>query len=284
MPRPRIVVTATAEAVHPATEQFPFVVLTARGTAGRDGDAGRPVEVRINPQLAGEVRAAMDGLAILAAPTRPPAVPLAIALRVTGGQCDLDPDSALLELDERLARQLLTEIEQVATLSATDDRLTSLDRADWCLTYLAGSPLADVDSLDDDAWVLLDAEHAGELRAAHDDALRLDGETRVTTAAGVAWRCYPKHGDGEFTTSQLSRADLERLLQMLLAPEYAHLARWVDPTVPQPDLRTREGQALWALFDAVMRDADEDGISPTSGADDAAALYAVLGQFGLRVP
>jgi hypothetical protein len=281
MSRPRLVVTATAEAVHPATEQFPFVVLTARGNAGRN--AGRPVEVRVNRQLAGEVRAAMDGLAILGAPTRPAGAPLPIALRVMGAQCDLDPDLALLELDERLARQLLTEMDQVAALSAADDRVTSLDRADYGLTYLAGGPLDEAEFLDQ-AWVLLDTDRASELRAGTDDGPRLDGETRVTTAISVHWRCSPKHGDGEFWTSELRRADLERLLQMLLVPEYAHLARWVDPTVAQPDLRTREGRALWELFDAVMRDADEEGISPTSGADDAAVLYAVLGQFGLRVP
>jgi hypothetical protein len=284
MTRPRRVVTATAELVHPATEQFPFVVLTARGNAGRN--AGRPVEVRVNTHLAWEVRAAMDGLAILGVPVRPPAAPLTVALRVTGSQCDLDPNAALLELNEGLARQLLTEMEQVAVLNTDDDgpdRVVSVDCTDWQLTYLADSDAADGELLDDD-WALLGADRAAQLRAAQDDELRLSGETRVTTAASVHWRCYPKHGDGEFHTSELSRDDLQRLLQMLLVPEYAHLAGWVDPTVSQPDLRTREGQALWELFDAVMADANQEGISPTSGADDAAALYEVLGRFGLRVP
>jgi hypothetical protein len=280
MTRPRTVVTATAEAVHPATEQFPFAVLTARGNAGRH--AGRPVEVRINPQLAWEVRAAMDGLAVLGAPAQPPAAPLTVVLRVQGRQCDLDPNAALLELDQRQARQLLTEMDQAAALAADDDRVISVDRADWQLTYLADS--TDPDDVLDDAWALLDADRATQVRAGQDDELSLVGETRVTTPTGVSWRCYPKHSDGEFCTSELGRGDLERLLQMLLVAEYAHLARWVDPTVPQPDLRTREGQALWELFDAVMGEANEDGVSPTSGADDAAALYTVLGSFGLRVP
>jgi hypothetical protein len=277
MTRPRVVVTATAELVHPATVQFPFVVLTARG------NAGRLVEVRVNTNLAWDVRAAMDGLAVLGAPTRPVAAPLTVALRVMGRQCDLDPDAAFLELDERLARHLLREMDQVAGLGADDDRVVSVDRTDWQLTYLADSEVADDEILDDD-WALLDAARAAEIRAAQDEELYLSGETRVTTATGVCWRCYPKHGDGEFVTSELGRADLERLLQMLLVPEYAHLARWVDASVPPPDLRTREGQALWELFDAVMGEANEDGISPTSGADDAAALYTVLGRFGLRVP
>jgi hypothetical protein len=280
MTRPRVI-TATAELVHPATEQCPFVVVAARGNADRN--AGRPIEVRINTHLAWDVRAAMDGLAVLGAPARPPAAPLTVALRVAGSQCDLDPSAALLELDEQQARHLLREMDQVAALGADDDRLISVDRTDRRVTYLAGSGLDDDDVLDDD-WALLDAARAGEILAGQGDELRLDGETRVTTATSVHWRCYPKHGDGEFSTSELSRADLQRLLQMLLVPQYAHLARWVDPTVPQPDLRTREGQALWALFDAVMRDADDNGISPTSGADDAAALYEVLGAFGLRVP
>jgi hypothetical protein len=272
------VLTATAELVQPATNQVPFAVLLARGATGR------PVEVRIGPQLAWELRAAMDALAVLGAPARPAAAPLTVALRVMGSQCHLDPNAALLELDEPLVRQLLTEIDQVAALGQDDDRVISIDRTDRRLTWLAGSDLAD-DEVLDDAWMLLDTDRAATARAAAgDDEPRLDCETRVTTDASVSWHCYPKHGDGAFFTSELGRADLERLLQMLLAPEYAHLARWVDPNLPQPDLRTREGRALWELFDAVMGQANEDGVSPTSGADDAAALYTVLGRFGLQVP
>jgi hypothetical protein len=277
MTRVPTVLTATAEQVQPATEQVPFVVLTAYG------HAGRPVEVRIPPQLAVEVRAAMDTLAVLDAPARPPATPLTVALRVTGGQCGLDPDAALLDLDAQLAHQLLTEMEQVARLGVDDDQVLSIDRIDRRLTYLTTGSLDNPEPLED-SWVLLDAAQAAEARAAQEDGLRLVGETRVTTAASVAWRCYPKHGDGEFTTDELSRTDLERLLQMLLVPEYAHLARWVDAAVPQPTLGRPEGRALWELFDAVMGQANDEGISPTSGADDAAALYTVLGRFGLRVP
>jgi hypothetical protein len=112
MTRPRTVVTAIAEEVHPATERSPFVVLKARGNAGRN--VGRLVEIRVNTDLAWDMRAAMDGLAVLGAPARPPAAPLTLALRVMGSQCDLDPNAALLELDERLAGQLLTEMDQAA--------------------------------------------------------------------------------------------------------------------------------------------------------------------------
>jgi hypothetical protein len=269
--------TATAEQVQPATEQVPFVVLTAHGHA-----AG-PVELRIPPQLAVEVRAALDTLTVLDAPARPTTAPLTVALPVTGGQCDLDPDAALLDLDAQLAHQLLAEMKQVAHLGAADDRVLSVDRTDWRLTYLTASSLDDREPLDD-SWALLDAAQAAEARAAQDDGLRLVGETRVTTAASVFWRCYPKHGAGEFSTGELSRPDLERLLQMLLVPAYAHLARWVDPAIPRPTLSTPEGRALWELFDAVMGQANDEGISPTSGVDDAAALYTVLGRFGLRVP
>jgi hypothetical protein len=168
-------------------------------------------------------------------------------------------------------------------LGAADDEITSIDRVDYCLIYLANSDVVDHEVLDQD-WALLDADRVEQAVGGSDDVPALEGQTRVTTEAAVHWRCYPKHGDGEFYTGELGRADLERLRQMLLVPEYAHLARWVDPTVPQPDLRTREGQALWKLFGTVMEDANKEGSGSSSGADDAAALYAVLSRFGLRVP
>jgi ribosomal protein L37AE/L43A len=49
MSHSRIVASAAITEIHPASDRFRFVVIAARGISGGHGDAGRPIELRLDP-------------------------------------------------------------------------------------------------------------------------------------------------------------------------------------------------------------------------------------------
>jgi hypothetical protein len=64
MSRSRIVASAAITEIHPASDLFRFVVIAARGVSGGHGDAGRPIELQLDPGTqASALFAALVGLA-----------------------------------------------------------------------------------------------------------------------------------------------------------------------------------------------------------------------------